>query len=143
MEAVRRPPSNTPSLFALSVASVISCSRMKGFEQEATEKTESVRQVFCVCLRIAGGGPSYSDDARATLLQAWWSVMARENPQEIYFETARPALRIPTRPHVHTLRSVNCGTAWYGGGATPSLEHTFSVCSLRCLRYLLFKNEGF
>jgi len=59
MEAVRRPHSNTPSLFALSVASVISCSKMKGFEQEATEKTESVRQVFCVCLRIAE--PSYID----------------------------------------------------------------------------------
>ena len=58
MEAVRRPHSNTPSLFALS-ASVISCSKMKGFEQEATEKTESVRQVFCVCLRIAE--PSYID----------------------------------------------------------------------------------
>jgi len=31
---------------------------MKGFEQEATEKTESVRQVFCVS--VSGlPGPSY------------------------------------------------------------------------------------
>src|SRR5881394_2998261 len=48
----------THLLFALSVASVISCSKMKGFEQEATEKTESVRQVFCVS--VSGlPGPSY------------------------------------------------------------------------------------
>ena len=79
---------------------------MKGFEQELTEKTEDVRQVFCVCLRIAE--LSYNDDARATLSQSVAVSHGPGNPKEIYFETARPSIRIPARPHVHTLRSVNC-----------------------------------